>query len=61
MTDDAPPELLTAREVARLFRVDAKTVRQWKKLTVIRTPTKHMRYLKDEVYGFLDQPTSSEG
>ena len=57
MTDDAP-ELLTAREVAKLFRVDAKTVRRWNdpRLAVIRLPGGRLRYLKHQVHDILNNP-----
>lgn len=45
-------ELLTPDEVARIFRVDPKTVTRWAKtgkLSCIRTPGGHRRYLADEV------------
>jgi excisionase family DNA binding protein len=48
---DAPP-LLTSGEVARLFRVNVKTVARWAKagqLTSIRTLGGHRRFREDEV------------
>ena len=44
--------LLTPAEVAKLFRVDPKTVTRWAKagkLTAIRTLGGHRRYRKSEV------------
>jgi excisionase family DNA binding protein len=49
--------LLTPAEVAKLFRVDPKTVTRWAKagkLTAIRTLGGHRRYRKSEVQSFLN-------
>lgn len=49
--------LLTPAEVAKLFRVDPKTVTRWAKagkLSSIRTLGGHRRYRADEVRKFLD-------
>ena len=58
MTERRTPEpLLTPFEVAALFRVDPKTVTRWAdagKLTSIRTPGGHRRYLESEVRALLD-------
>ena len=59
--DDA---LLTPAEVAKLFRVDPKTVTRWAKagkLSSIRTLGGHRRYRADEVKRFLDGPLSRSG
>ena len=48
--------LLTPAEVAKIFRVDPKTVTRWAKagkLTAIRTLGGHRRYRKSEVQGLL--------
>ena len=48
--------LLTPAEVAKLFRVDPKTVTRWAKagkLTAIRTLGGHRRYRKSEVESLL--------
>jgi excisionase family DNA binding protein len=48
--------LLTPAEVAKLFRVDPKTVTRWAKagkLTAIRTLGGHRRYRKSEVQNLL--------
>lgn len=48
--------LLTPAEVAKLFRVDPKTVTRWAKagkLTAIRTLGGHRRYRKSEVQQLL--------
>jgi excisionase family DNA binding protein len=48
--------LLTPSEVARLFRVDPKTVTRWAKagkLKAIRTLGGHRRYRKSEVISLL--------
>lgn len=50
------PELLTPAEVARMFRVDAKTVTRWAKqgkLDAIRTLGGHRRYRADDVRALL--------
>ena len=54
-----PPEhdLLTPAEVARMFRVDPKTVTRWARsgrLSSIRTPGGHRRYSGREVRSFLE-------
>ena len=49
--------LLTPAEVAKLLRVDPKTVTRWAKagkLTAIRTLGGHRRYRKSEVQSLLD-------
>lgn len=53
----ADDELLTPSEVAKLFRVDPKTVTRWAKagkLSSIRTLGGHRRYKADEVHELLD-------
>lgn len=48
--------LLTPAEVGILFRVDPKTVTRWAKagrLSCIRTPGGHRRYLESEVRALL--------
>jgi excisionase family DNA binding protein len=50
-------ELLTPSEVAKLFRVDPKTVTRWAKagkLSSIRTLGGHRRYRAGEVRKLLD-------
>lgn len=50
-------ELLTPSEVAKLFRVDPKTVTRWAKagkLSSIRTLGGHRRYRAEEVRHLLD-------
>jgi excisionase family DNA binding protein len=54
---DNQDELLTPSEVAKLFRVDPKTVTRWAKagkLSSIRTLGGHRRYRADEVRRLLD-------
>ena len=57
MSGSAEPEvLLTPAEVAKLFRVDPKTVTRWAKagkLTAIRTLGGHRRYRRSEVQVLL--------
>ena len=48
--------LLTPAEVAKMFRVDPKTVTRWAKagkLTAIRTLGGHRRYRRSEVLALL--------
>ena len=50
-------DLLTPAEVAKLFRVDPKTVTRWAKagkLTAIRTLGGHRRYRQSEVQSLLN-------
>jgi excisionase family DNA binding protein len=52
MNLDEYPDLLTPAEVARIFRVDPKTVTRWVKtgkLTCLRTIGGHSRFRKTEV------------
>jgi excisionase family DNA binding protein len=54
-------DLLTPAEVAKLFRVDPKTVTRWAKagkLSSIRTLGGHRRYRKEEVTRFLEGTTT---
>ncbi len=51
-------ELLTPAEVARLFRVNPKTVTRWAragKIKAIRTLGGHRRFRASDVRGFLEQ------
>ena len=51
-----PEVLLTPADVAKLFRVDPKTVTRWAKagkLTAIRTLGGHRRYRRSEVESLL--------
>lgn len=51
MSSELLPELLTPAEVARLLRVETKTVARWAnqgKLTSIRLPGGHRRYHADD-------------
>lgn len=53
----AEEELLTPSEVAKMFRVDPKTVTRWAKsgkLSSIRTLGGHRRYHANEVRGLLE-------
>jgi excisionase family DNA binding protein len=52
-------QLLTPSEVAKLFRVDPKTVTRWAKtgkLSALRTLGGHRRYRASEVQALLDPP-----
>lgn len=49
--------LLTPKEVAKLFRVDPKTVTRWAasgRLSSIKTPGGHRRFRESEVFSMLD-------
>lgn len=53
--DDVEP-LLTGSEVARMFRVDSKTVTRWAnagKLSAIRTLGGHRRYRENDIRALL--------
>jgi excisionase family DNA binding protein len=55
-TTDYDDELLTPSEVARLFKVDPKTVTRWAhsgKLQSITTPGGHKRFRRSEVDKYL--------
>jgi excisionase family DNA binding protein len=60
-TGDEPIErdsLLTPAEVAKLFRVDPKTVTRWHragKISAIRTLGGHRRFYESEVRRLLDE------
>lgn len=63
MTDRIEYEqLLTPGEVAKRFHVYPKTVGRWAaqgKLTAVRTPGGHRRYLSSEVARFLGRPDAT--
>jgi excisionase family DNA binding protein len=51
-------EILTPTEVARLFRVDAKTVSRWaekNQIKYFRTPGGHRRYYRRDFDEYLKQ------
>jgi len=53
---DEQSDMMTAGEVARMFRVDAKTVARWvaaHKLPAVRTPGGQLRFHRAEVEKFL--------
>jgi len=55
-------DLLTPAEVARLFRVDPKTVSRWAtegKVSEIRTLGGHRRFRASEIYALLAPTTTS--
>ena len=57
-------QLLTPAEVAKLFRVDPKTVTRWAKggkLSSIRTLGGHRRYRKEEIDRALSQVSEVTG
>ena len=54
--------LLTPAEVASLFRVEPATVKRWAnagKLTSLRTPGGHHRYLESEVRRLLGREATA--
>ena len=56
MTAFGPQSMLTPGEVAKLFRVDPKTVTRWAKdgrIRSIRTPGGHRRFRWADVVTFL--------
>ncbi|MEU0242151.1 BldC family transcriptional regulator [Nocardiopsis sp. NPDC006198] len=56
MIETLPEKLLTPAEVARLFRVDPKTVTRWAaagRLSSVRTPGGHRRFREAEVRALL--------
>jgi len=62
-TRSTEEELLTPSEVAKLFRVDPKTVTRWAKsgkLSSIRTLGGHRRYRASEVRALLEGQQSAE-
>jgi excisionase family DNA binding protein len=55
-TETNNDRLLTPTEVARLFRVDAKTVARWAaagQIGSIRTPGGHRRFFESEIRALL--------
>jgi excisionase family DNA binding protein len=53
--------LLTAAEVAKLFRVGPKTINRWAsqgQLTIIKTAGRHYRYKESEVKLLLESNTT---
>jgi excisionase family DNA binding protein len=57
MADHSTEELLTPNEVARMFRVDPKTVTRWAttgQITSIRTPGGRYRFRRSEIRAFFD-------
>jgi excisionase family DNA binding protein len=60
MTENSAHPLLTPAEVARLFRVDPKTVTRWAttgRLRSLRTPGGHRRFRESDVRALLaDSP-----
>ena len=62
-TRSTEEELLTPSEVAKLFRVDPKTVTRWAKsgkLSSIRTLGGHRRYRATEVRALLEGQQASD-
>jgi excisionase family DNA binding protein len=62
-TRSTEEELLTPSEVAKLFRVDPKTVTRWAKsgkLSSIRTLGGHRRYRATEVRALLEGQQTAE-
>jgi excisionase family DNA binding protein len=60
----APVALLSPGEVARLFAVNPKTVSRWArdgKISSVRTPGGHRRYLASEIEALLRSGSSEAG
>ncbi|MBO2451796.1 helix-turn-helix domain-containing protein [Actinomadura barringtoniae] len=56
MPDDAAPELLTAKEVAKIFRVSPSAVVLWANqglLPHVRTPGGRLRFRREDVERLL--------
>jgi excisionase family DNA binding protein len=56
LVSPAEDQMLTPAEVARLFRVDPKTVGRWAAnglITSIRTPGGHRRFRESEIRALL--------
>lgn len=50
-------ELMTSGEIARIFRVDAKTVSRWAdagRLKTVRTPGGHRRFWRSDIAALLE-------
>jgi excisionase family DNA binding protein len=64
MTENSAHPLLTPAEVARLFRVDPKTVTRWAttgRLRSLRTPGGHRRFRESDVRALLAElPTTAK-
>jgi len=63
MSADQPTELLTPGEVARLFRVNAKTVTRWAragKISTVRTLGGHRRFRRAEIEAQLRNEAGAE-
>jgi excisionase family DNA binding protein len=64
MTENSADPLLTPAEVARLFRVDPKTVTRWAttgRLRSLRTPGGHRRFRESDVRALLAElPTTAK-
>lgn len=61
--DRTGDKVLTPTEVARLFRVDPKTVTRWAtdgKLAGFRTPGGHRRFWQSDVQNLLNGGTGDE-
>ena len=64
LSDAEPEHLLTAAEVAELFRVSSKTVGRWGRsgaLPLYRTVGGHHRYRLSDVRAFLGLETEEAG
>lgn len=60
----SPEALLTPSEVAKLFRVNPKTVTRWAragKLTAIRTLGGHRRFRASEIQNVLEEMSKQGG
>jgi excisionase family DNA binding protein len=64
MPEQQQDRLLTPGEVARLFRVDPKTVTRWAqsgRINRIRTPGGHSRFSESEVRRLLEENGAAAG
>lgn len=55
------PEYLTPDEVAKLFRVDVRTVNRWAnagKIPSVRTPGGHRRYFRPDLERLIEESAS---
>lgn len=57
------PVLMTPGEVAKVFRVDPKTVTRWAaagKIRHTRTPGGHVRFYRDEIMAMVEGTAAGE-
>jgi excisionase family DNA binding protein len=57
MADEKPHELMTAAEVAKALRIDARTIARWARsgqLRCVRLPSGHRRYRREDIEKLLE-------